>query len=241
LSIDKESALVPRNAPPLSSPQRRSGTAPAQRRGRARQPRAGATRERIERAALEAFAQAGFDGASTREIAARAGVTQQLITYHFGSKLALWKAVADRIFGDLAARFEARLRGLEGVDAETTDRLLVREFLGFGAEHPELARFMMHEGARRGPRLRWLVERHTRSLFLRMSERLAKGQSQGRVVAGDPMQLIYILIGATTLFAQAPEFQLLTGRDAHAPELVEAHADLVLRLLTPRASGAAAR
>jgi len=241
LSDDKESALVPRSTPTPSRSRPRTGAAPAQRRARAVQKRAGATRERIERAALEAFSQAGFDGASTREIAARADVTQQLITYHFGSKLALWKAVADRIFGDLEARFEARLRGLEGVDAATTDRLLVREFLSFGADHPELARFMMLEGARRGPRLRWLVERHTRPLFERMSERLAEGQARGRVVAGDPVQLIYILIGATTLFAQAPEFQLLTGGDARAPERVEAHADLVLRLLTPGASGAAAR
>ena len=37
------------------------------------------TRERILRAALEAFAEKGFDGATTREIAARAGVNLGLL------------------------------------------------------------------------------------------------------------------------------------------------------------------
>jgi AcrR family transcriptional regulator len=236
LSFDKEPALLPRSPRTLQ----RSGAVPAPRGRRSRQ-QAGSTRERIERAALEAFAQAGFDGASTRAIAARAGVTQQLITYHFGSKLALWKAVADRIFGELGARFEARLHGLEGVDDATTDRLLVREFLGFGAEHPELARFMMHEGAQRGPRLRWLVERHTRPLFALMRKRIVAAQSANRTVPGDPVQLIYLLIGATTLFAQAAEFQILTGRDPRAPGFLEAHAELVLRLLMPGEPGSAPR
>jgi AcrR family transcriptional regulator len=44
-----------------------------------------ATRERIVEAALEAFAEKGFHGASTRDIALRAGTHQGLITYHFPS------------------------------------------------------------------------------------------------------------------------------------------------------------
>jgi TetR/AcrR family transcriptional regulator len=236
LSFDK-GVLLLRTAQPHSRP--RSGASPAPRGRRSQQ--TGATRERIQCAALEAFAQAGFDGASTRAIAARADVTQQLITYHFGSKLALWKAVADRIFVELGARFDARLRGLKGVDDDTTDRLLVREFLSFGAERPELTRLMMHEGGRRGPRLRWLVERHVRPLCLRMRERLLAAQSHGRAVSGDPWQLTYILIGATMLFAQSAEFQLLTGRDPVEPEFLEAHADLVLRLLMPGPPGSAPR
>lgn len=225
---------------PKTLARRRSAAVGAPRARGARE-QAGGTRERIEVAALEAFAAAGFDGASTREIAARAGVTQQLITYHFGSKLALWKAVADRIFGELGVRLDARRRGLAGVDGDTVDRLLVREFLGFGAERPELARFMMHEGGRRGPRLRWLVDRHLRPLFERTRERLLAAQQRGSVVAGDPWLLAYLLIGATMLFAQSAEFELLTGRDPTDPELREAHAELVLRLLAPGAPRPAPR
>ena len=49
------------------------------------------TRDRIIRAAVKAFSESGFEGASTRQIAALAGENQGLITYHFSTKENLWK------------------------------------------------------------------------------------------------------------------------------------------------------
>src|SRR5690348_11353626 len=47
------------------------------------------TREKILDAAVAEFGAKGFAGARTAEIAARAGVNQQLIAYHFGGKQGL--------------------------------------------------------------------------------------------------------------------------------------------------------
>jgi len=71
-----------------------AGTATASRSPRTRvtRPSADATRERILAAALDLFSELSFDGASTRDIAARAGVTQPLLNYHFRSKDELWRA-----------------------------------------------------------------------------------------------------------------------------------------------------
>jgi TetR/AcrR family transcriptional regulator len=204
---------------------------PSAKRGRRSRQHAGQTRVRIENAAVQEFAEVGFDATSTREIAARAGVNQQLITYHFDTKLALWKAVADRIFGELENALATRQRGLEGVDDLTRARLLLKEYFRFSAAHPEVNRFMVHEGARRGPRLAWLVQRHLRPLFAGLRRRIADAQAHGLAPPGDPIHIAYILVGATLLFSQAAEFELLTGRDARSPEVVEAHADLVLRLM----------
>ena len=65
---------------------------------RTRAPR-GEARERIVTAAVEAFAEKGFEAASTRDIAQRAGTDQGLVTYHFPSKDQLWRAAADRLMG----------------------------------------------------------------------------------------------------------------------------------------------
>jgi len=51
------------------------------------------TRARIMEAAIELFAASGFDGASTRAIADRAGVNLPAIQYYFGSKEGLYRAV----------------------------------------------------------------------------------------------------------------------------------------------------
>jgi AcrR family transcriptional regulator len=55
------------------------------------------TAARILDAAEEVFAESGFAGASTREIAARARVPFGALHYHWGSKRELWRAVFQRL------------------------------------------------------------------------------------------------------------------------------------------------
>jgi TetR/AcrR family transcriptional regulator len=59
------------------------------------------------REALVEFGAKGFDGASTRAIAARVQAHQPRINYHFGSTTALWTVAVDHLFG-------LPLIGLEG-------------------------------------------------------------------------------------------------------------------------------
>src|SRR5690348_4404009 len=100
---------------------------------RASRPSADPTRERILAAALDLFSERSFEGATTREIAARAGVTQPLLNYHFQSKDALWRAAVDTLFEELNDALAARADGLRGVDELTATRLIVREFIFFSA------------------------------------------------------------------------------------------------------------
>ena len=195
------------------------------------QERGARTRERIEEAALAAFAELGFEGASTRRIADLAGVKQQLITYHYGSKLDLWKVVADRLFSDFRAHQDARLAGLAGVDEVTTVRILVRDYLEYCARHPQLARFMMHEGGVSTPRLSWLVETHTRALIRTMQERIAEARRLRGAPEVNMVQLGYVLIGASAMFSQEAEYQLLTGESANSEETVDSYAELIAGLM----------
>ena len=55
------------------------------------------TRRRILETALEVFATEGYEGASTRQLAERAGVNLPAIQYYFGSKEGLFRAVIDSI------------------------------------------------------------------------------------------------------------------------------------------------
>ncbi|KEZ77305.1 CerR family C-terminal domain-containing protein [Salinisphaera hydrothermalis] len=63
------------------------------------------TRDTLLQAAMQAFAAEGYDKVSLRALAARAGVNQSLIGYHFGHKQGLYRAV----FVEIAARIRARL------------------------------------------------------------------------------------------------------------------------------------
>jgi TetR/AcrR family transcriptional regulator len=199
---------------------------------RATRPSADSTRERIIAAAVDLFSERSFEGATTREIAARAGVTQPLLHYHFNSKDELWRAAIDDLFGSLRDALAARQDGLRGVDELTLARLLVREFIVFSARHPQVHRIITQECKSDGPRMDWLVERHVRPLFDVTVERFARLREQGLVPDIPPEHLYYIVTGAgPTMFVLGPECRRLTGVDPTNADVIDAHADAVCGLL----------
>jgi TetR/AcrR family transcriptional regulator len=195
-------------------------------------PSAEPTRERILAAAIDLFSEHSFDGASTREISGRAGVTQPLLHYHFRSKDDLWRAAVDELFGALTEALAARQQGLRGVDDVTTARLLVREFVQFSATHPQVHRIITQECKVDGPRMDWLVERHIRPLYDATVTLFARLVEQGLVPDVPAAHLYYIVTGAgPTMFVLGPECRRLTGIDPTDPDVIDAHADAVCRLL----------
>lgn len=189
------------------------------------------TREKIELAALEVFAAFGFEGASTRQIAERAGVKQQLLAYHYENKSGLWKATADRLFSAWRQRLEKRLAGLEGVDEQTQTRLLIREYLAFCADNPALARFMMQVGGQESEHLSWLFENHTRAFLERIADLIDRTRRAQGLPEVDIRHLTYVLTGASAMFSQRAEYELITGNKVNSPETVSDFSDLMTGLL----------
>ena len=191
-----------------------------------------ATRERIVEAALEAFAEKGFRGASTRDIAQRADTNQGLITYHFRSKDELWRAAADRIFGMLQKSMVEQLGSLELKDPRERAREGIRAYVRFAAAHPELFRLMVDEGKNSDDRMKWLVDAHLKPRF---EQFLRPGDSP--IPEFDEALLphvYYVMAGAGSLiFAVAPECKRLTGLDPGTAQSIETHAEFVARLLVP--------
>lgn len=178
-------------------------------------------------AALECFAERGFLGASTREIARRAGTNQGLITYHFNSKEELWRAAVDHIFGQLRAHLDGLKDSLPSEEGVEKARAGVRAFVHFVALHPELFRLMTGESTCDAPRMQWLVDTHLRPFY--------EGVPVfGDVATDDKPHFHYILAGAASLiFAVAPECRRLTDLDPTTQQAIDRHADIVARLLVP--------
>jgi AcrR family transcriptional regulator len=201
-------------------------------RVRATRPSADATRDRIVAAAIDLFSERSFDGATTREIAARADVTQPLVNYHFRSKEELWRAAVDALFERLNQTLDDRTYGLRGVDEITRAKLLVREFVTFSARNPELHRIIMQESKADGPRMDYLVDRHVRPIYERTTEIFESLKREGAVPDVPAPYLYYILTGAgPTMFVLAPECRRLSSLDPTREDVIEAHADAVCRLI----------
>jgi TetR/AcrR family transcriptional regulator len=197
-------------------------------------------RERILDAAQLAFAENGFDGATTRQIASRANVPLGLLRYYFGDKLKLWQAAVDETFDEVRQGLDVVFSPPEGgpgadriADPVAPIRAGIRAHVRYVAEHPEFVRLMHEEGKRRGPRMRWLVDRHVKPLFERLLPVIAHLQEIGRLPKDiAPLHFGYALIGAIdVIFHQAEECRRVTGVDPNDPGVIEAHSRAVEYML----------
>lgn len=72
------------------------------------------TRSALVAAAVEALREDGYAGASARSIARRAGCTQALVFYHFGSVVNLLLAALDQVATVRMARYRAAVEKADG-------------------------------------------------------------------------------------------------------------------------------
>jgi len=120
------------------------------------------TKARILQVAQEVFAERGFDGASTREIAGRAGVNISSLHYHWDSKETLYLAVFEHVFRQLvdlvkdeitrptsAAQAREMIEKTMGItfdflaDDPTIPKLLIRRLIESTGESPRRERGVM--------------------------------------------------------------------------------------------------
>lgn len=186
-------------------------------------------------AAIDAFAERGFDGATWRGIAERAGVTQSLLTYHFGDKERLWRE----------AYRAARARKLSAgpppedapwlTDGAAPERAEVERWLrayceSFG-RHPQLARMQVMEGERGSERTRWAAADSLRDDYRRFADGIERLQALGWFEGVTAHQLIYMLVGAAQYAFLVPgQVENLTRRHAGTDAYIEAHAEAVTKL-----------
>jgi AcrR family transcriptional regulator len=105
----------------------------------------GSTKARILAAAEEVFAGKGFQGASTREIAARAGVNISSLHYHWESKETLYFAVFRNIYDGIVDLLRNTLAPLlvRQEKREQAIDVTMRELFDFFADNPNVPKLLM--------------------------------------------------------------------------------------------------
>ena len=156
-------------------------------------------RDRVLRAARDAFDAQGFDGASLRAIARAAGTTIGMIYYYFPTKDALWDAVIDdvyqRFLRDLAAVFAApgTLR------ARLTE--LARHLGSLGDEERTVIRLALRDALVSTERRARLFARFQQGHIPLVLGAVARAQADGEVVEA-PLPMIAFACGATMIASQ---------------------------------------
>ena len=97
------------------------------------------TRSRVQKVALELFAEQGYEKTSLREIAERLGVTKAALYYHFKSKEDIVHSFTDDYFAELDALLDWAKDQPRG---DETRRELLDRYVGIVLASNEVFRFL---------------------------------------------------------------------------------------------------
>ncbi|MFC4535832.1 TetR/AcrR family transcriptional regulator [Sphaerisporangium dianthi] len=177
------------------------------------------TKERIVRAAIEEFGAKGFAGARVSEIAARAGVNKQLISYYFGGKEGLYRELTNR-WQNTESAF---------ADPATSLPDLAAAYVQVNARNRDFGKMFMWEGLTDGAVAPELAEDLRRDL-----EDMRRRQADGEFPADiDPACLLLALFAVSSAGVAFPHLvRVLCEADPASPTFTDHYAEQVRRLLT---------
>lgn len=174
------------------------------------------TRSALLVAARRLFAQRGFDGASIRAITREAGANLGAVTYHFGSKRALYAAVLEEGLRPLAAR----LRHSTARGGSARERMLrvVEAYFDHLEAHPDLPRLLLQEIAA-GKRPPPVVVEIVRGVAELIGGLQMEGVRDGSVRPGHPfLTALSVVSQPIYLTLVAPMLREVAAIDLNEPE-----------------------
>lgn len=194
------------------------------------------TRKRILSAAIDSFAQAGFEAASLSNIANKAGVKKALVQYHFSTKEQLWQESASQIWTERNSKL-ASFVGDSKTD-QGAPRTKMRDafvaLVKFTREQPQWLWFMFHEAAVNGDRLQWLIDNCIGEDYTLGQAFIRNYQSRGLIRPGSPLQLINLISGALSYnLLVAPQTYRATHKDMTSEQAISEQVELLLTMLAP--------
>lgn len=188
-----------------------------------------ARRRAILDAALTVFADRGFDGASTRAIAAAAGVEQGHLAYYFETKELLWREVIRTHTAEIDELLEVGLRNADLRKSASLARNLLPRFLAQIAENGRLTRLMLQEFSVASPRHDWVVREVGRPIWRRLEPLFGALHAQGITAGALPTFSYYMMVGAALVFfGSRREVQAIAGIDPVARENARAFVDYLI-------------
>lgn len=197
-----------------------------------------ASKAAILSAAIDEFAQRGYEGARIDAIARNTNTTRAMVYYYFNSKEELYAAVLESVYQGI--RESEKTLDLEHVEPEKAIRCLVAFTFDYYQDNPHFVKIVVAENQAGGRLIRKMarMQRINRSVVQVLDDVLRRGTHKGIFRAGLDAVDVHMLIASLGWFqiANRYSFGVLFGRDFAAPAIKARHkaliVDTVMRFVT---------
>lgn len=190
------------------------------------------TKSKLLKAGISVFSDHGYSGGSIRQIAELAGANIAAVTYHYGSKKELWKAVFVHLQNQLIDAIFADQSKWRDMSPYERVRNTTRNYIRFCAVHPELHRITLFETIHGGEMLDWLNEQKLALFSKKSMDWVSLAQQEG-VYSQDvsAIHLHFIITHASnSVFLLAPHIKATFGIDVFEEEQIDKFTDAILSL-----------
>lgn len=199
----------------------------------------GEAERKILSAAVEVFAQKGFDGARTDEIASRAGVNKAMIYYYFKSKENLYTIIVETVFEKVSVILGTHLSLVDVNAPEEGIYSFIDNYIDFIYSHRIFVKVLLWDLARGGMIIARVVGRVLRDKTEQIREIFEQAAREGYLRPVDPKHLFVSIIGMIVFFFFAePVVRVIWGEEPLTPEHIAERKkeirDLIIHGILPR-------
>jgi len=161
-------------------------------------------RAQLLRIAVELFSQRGFEGTTTKAIAAAAGVSEGIIFQHFATKEELYSSILDYTAKESGIEaWEEQLRGYaEREEDEALVRSMVERILQSDRKDPQFQR-LMYQAVLTGHPLPKLMAQRILPLHQFLCDYIAKRQKKGAFLKCDPTVAVHAIVSMPIYYGLA--------------------------------------
>ncbi|WP_321473219.1 TetR/AcrR family transcriptional regulator [uncultured Paludibaculum sp.] len=200
--------------------------------------KSGERRAAIIRTAVETFAQRGFRGTTTRELASAVGVSEPVLYQHFATKRELYTAIVDHMVAEASQTFDLSVRKVNGEQDDVgLLQALGEMILGWYLDDPAQIRLLLFSGLEGHELAELWHERATTQFKAFIASYMERRIRQGAFRGFDPQTLAFAFVGPIAHYGLVSTVFRCPLPERPKADVVREFVDLFLNGIRPRAEG----
>lgn len=192
-------------------------------------------KQQLLETALDVFSRRGFEGTTTKELAAAAGVAEAVIFRHFPTKQALYTAVLDYKMHCAEAQdwLAETTACMERNDDEGLFRTLASHVLRSYRTDPRFERMMLFAALEGHELALSHIHQHSIPYFQALVDYVRRRQSEGALLGCRPQFLLLAVFGMAHYYAQISEMFGFIPEPVPDEEIVDAFVQIMMHGVKP--------